>query len=425
MEFFGHAKPPFNMTDWRQLLVNDSEQLSAATDGLEHIANSITRYKAVEGHLRNSIPLDKSLETSIVHMYSVVLRYQASAACYLSRNSLMRFLRNIPKLDDWASITKELKSADSQCSALLVDKNASDLRQALDNISKQLDQLLRQANADDRSYESKVVKVMEKVSSGSVENTHITILKNLGSAYVDTGQWLWSHAKYRAWASMGTSCFWLRGSVGSGKTCLAAVAVEKWITKGENIAFFYCSRSNAPGNQNFSSQAARGLAGSLPEYILRSLLVQLCFRTSGASQQNPLVERYENDPVAFLDRQPTTDECEEDLIDVIGRNSMTYIVIDALDECSEPMILLRSLRSVASASSHLKIFLTSRMHVPVLDEFNRAFVVSITEQNSKDIQHYVQCELHNWEKLRRSPLSADESLRDEVATVLISQAGSM
>ena len=60
----------------------------------------------------------ENFEKHLVDLYASILKYQVAAACYCKRSTLSRFLRNLPKVDDWAEMLKDIDNKDIDCKGL-------------------------------------------------------------------------------------------------------------------------------------------------------------------------------------------------------------------------------------------------------------------------------------------------------------------
>ncbi|KAF5879411.1 putative sesquiterpene cyclase protein [Botrytis fragariae] len=105
-------------TDIFMLASNDFEQNEALLEGLEKLSDIIARYTEVESVYLNTAvagDLDIQLELRVIKLYTCILKFQATAACYLSYSTLERLMRNLPKLDDWSKLLTEVTSEDENC----------------------------------------------------------------------------------------------------------------------------------------------------------------------------------------------------------------------------------------------------------------------------------------------------------------------
>ena len=113
------------------LLLNPTSQNKALVDGLDYISTLIARFTVMESANQRykstrSIPSDstdiidpdRSFEVQVTKLYSQILAYQARVVCQLPRNPFTRYGRDVLKMDDWSTMIADIKTTESNCSAL-------------------------------------------------------------------------------------------------------------------------------------------------------------------------------------------------------------------------------------------------------------------------------------------------------------------
>ncbi|TGO14839.1 hypothetical protein BTUL_0047g00010 [Botrytis tulipae] len=128
-----------------KLVLSDFERNETLLDGLETIADIIARYTEIESlYLKTAVTGDlgiqlesRVLESRVVKLYACILKYQAKAACYLSKSTPIRFMRNLPKLDDWSKLLTEVTSEDEKYYKWTSLQDSRVLREIHDRISIQ------------------------------------------------------------------------------------------------------------------------------------------------------------------------------------------------------------------------------------------------------------------------------------------------
>ncbi|KAG4431405.1 hypothetical protein IFR05_013116 [Cadophora sp. M221] len=79
------------------------------------------------------------------------------------------------------------------------------------------------------------------VSDTKVGRQHQQVKEKLGGKYADSGQWLLESSEFFSWRDSSRGHFWLRGSVGTGKSSLVSIVIEHFKDKTETLAYFYCT----------------------------------------------------------------------------------------------------------------------------------------------------------------------------------------
>ncbi|KAJ7460268.1 ankyrin repeat-containing domain protein [Mycena latifolia] len=216
------------------------------------------------------------------------------------------------------------------------------------------------------------------------QNTHTNLEKWLQPANValslrdaaekrheKTGMWLFERAEYREWIYTPHSLLWLHGISGCGKTILSSTIINTLRKRAEPIAFFYFDTNNY-GQQTVTQ-------------LLCSLVTQLSDQTPMPDTTLATLWGY----YAHGHQLPTTSELiSEALIPILREfTHPVYIVIDALDECSERNKLLESFTQIVDAQlSNFHLLLTSRPEVP---RIVHAVSVSLEGCVDQDIESYV------------------------------------
>ncbi|KAK5441925.1 hypothetical protein LTS15_011190 [Exophiala xenobiotica] len=188
----------------------------------------------------------------------------------------------------------------------------------------------------------------------------------------DTGQWLLSHEKFRAWAAMDApGILWLRGDrtcrrpqitsilltpkannnvAGTGKTKLVSSVISTLTAKEPHtpLAFFFCSRGENERRD--------------PTTIARTLVKQLA--SLSEETMRPLALEYDRqEQSGFSDGPPSLDRCQELILEILAISKRVILVIDALDEChlGTRGLLLKMLQNVSrTTGGETKCFVASR-----------------------------------------------------------------
>ncbi len=164
----------------------------------------------------------------------------------------------------------------------------------------------------------------------------------------DTCTWLPRTDDFELWlGDHESSLVWLHGMQGSGKSTLAAYLVDFLRLSGKNLAFFFC-------RETLHSPIIRlaALAYQLLQRLPDDLVVQI-LSSAYAKTSSPTIS--------------TLKTAKDVLRDTLNVSSPCYIVVDALDECSDNRdhadkrefvkVLLDMAREVPFG---LKLFCTSR-----------------------------------------------------------------
>jgi ankyrin repeat domain-containing protein 50 len=153
--------------------------------------------------------------------------------------------------------------------------------------------------------------------------------------------WLPEHPHYQAWRLSQASEFaWLHGIQGCGKLTLVSFLVKNFQLEGVKMAYFFC-----------------GEGASLPAAFRISCLVhQMVSQDDSVFQA--LIPSYERTTCASVTTLLTAKTIFKHALKAFGN---CFILIDALDECSDRVELIKALLDVIQEiPSGLKIFCSSR-----------------------------------------------------------------
>ncbi|KAL5113368.1 hypothetical protein ACEQ8H_008749 [Pleosporales sp. CAS-2024a] len=225
-----------------------------------------------------------------------------------------------------------------------------------------------------------------------------------------TGLWLLNSLQFTAWKQRAPSRLWLYGIPGCGKTILSPTIIEYLLQRCHDdasmaTAYFYFDFNDAQKQ--------------VPELMLCSLLSQLLQR---------LVTIPKGVNALFLtcnngNRLPSLHALLEVIPQVIQQFMHVYIVLDALDECTQRSDLMKTLETVAAWQlDNMHLLMTSRKEWDI----ERSLEGYVKEEDTiclhrdvvdKDIQQYVQQRLSYDKTLAK--WNKDAAIRQEIEDALI------
>jgi hypothetical protein len=139
------------------------------------------------------------------------------------------------------------------------------------------------------------------------------------------------------------------------------------------------------------------------ENLIRSLIMQLSMQSKSTPKAlNTIYSRYQEGQ-----QQPTTDALTWALQHMVGDFHQTFIILDALDECTEREELLGLIEKIVDWKlEKLHILATSRRESGIEDTLTPLITGQICIQSALvngDILVYIRERLQNDRKLRRLP----------------------
>ncbi|KAI9878600.1 MAG: hypothetical protein M1830_000460 [Pleopsidium flavum] len=221
-----------------------------------------------------------------------------------------------------------------------------------------------------------------------------------------TGNWLLKSGELAAWLCEPKQLLWLHGTPGCGKSILCSTVIEHvktWCKTQPkcNLVYFYFDFSDS------KKQATIGL--------VRSVLSQLISQTRAIPDE--IKKLYKE--TGRGNQQPGLESLIATLLSVLKSRHETYLIVDALDECSEReslLGLLSDLRGPRSGNVH--ILTTSRREYDIKLVLGNIADESICIQSvvvDADIKKYVQSCLVADPKLSKWPVI----VRDEIEDALV------
>lgn len=239
------------------------------------------------------------------------------------------------------------------------------------------------------------------------------IVDTKGGLLEGSYRWVLDHSRFKQWRSDPRSrLLWIKGDPGKGKTMLLCGATEGLgKSSSENLSFFFCQGTNS--NLNNATAVLRGLL-----YLL-------------VSQQPSLVshlrQKYDQAGRSLFENENAWIAVSEMFTSVVLDPDlrMTYLVVDALDECIADLPrLLDLIIRTSSSSSRVKWLLSSRNEFHIeqrLKSIDAQARLSLElKQNAEQVARAV--EVYIDEKLSHVDSLEDPTLRSQVREVLRQKA---
>ncbi|KAJ7580027.1 hypothetical protein C8J56DRAFT_714823, partial [Mycena floridula] len=217
---------------------------------------------------------------------------------------------------------------------------------------------------------------------------HSTHKETASKRAVGTGTWFIQDHRFVDWLSRKVRFLWCPGNPGVGKTILTSLIIDHlWSTRSSNVGVvgIYCDY-----NQQ-SDQTPTQLLGS----ILKQLVEQqesvshhlLCLHETCRSQKS----------------RPTIPELMEALCREVQSYSSVYIVVDALDECSNKtrdlFVSTKPNGGIRSLSDTVQILITSRNILSIAQTLDDQTCLGIEAQD-QDLQTYIKARIMEDKELK-------------------------
>jgi hypothetical protein len=148
------------------------------------------------------------------------------------------------------------------------------------------------------------------------------------------------------------------------------------------------------------------------ENLIRSLITQLS--TPSAKTPEALQALYSRNQDG--QQQPSNDRLVATLQSILGDFPKTYIILDALDECTDREELLELIREISGwKMGKIHILATSRRERDIEEALEPLLTDQICIQSAQvngDIQLHIRERLHNDPKLKKWPVKVKEEIEE-------------
>ncbi|SLM36124.1 WD40/YVTN repeat-like-containing domain [Lasallia pustulata] len=358
------------------LLKNPTAVEAANQDGLTYVTSQMRYYVAMESLLlpEDMDPdLKADLTERLVDLFKLIIEFQAQSVIRFYRSRTKNFFRGAINYDGWDEKLQDVKNSDA---ALILKFETAMSGSSLQALRK----LDREAEASRRALDSLVIKmqehievsrdqlgVLQKIDQHITDPQTQTCLKDLrttdprhdkkrieetkGGLLADLYRWVLYNDDFQRWRDDGQSpLLWIKGDPGKGKTMLLCGIInelEKSITDTETLSFFFCQATDA--RINSATAVLRGLI-----YLLINRQPSLISHVR--EKYDPAGKQVFEDANAWVALSEIFTSILDDPI-----LQSTYLIIDALDECTTDLSLLLDLVVQKSpAYSRVKWIVSSR-----------------------------------------------------------------
>ena len=224
----------------------------------------------------------------------------------------------------------------------------------------------------------------------------------------ETGAWFLLSSEFGQWLQSKKS-LWLHGIPGAGKTILCSTIIESVQSRcnsDEICAFYYFD--------SISGQVEKQTVSAM----LSSLLAQVSATTEIEPEIRQLYERCGDGG-----RTPTVHEMTETLFAILRKGRRMYLILDALDECSERPLLLQVIEQILQLDGDIHLLLTSRNEYDI----QTALHSSVTVVSMEDKRVDPDIRIHVEQCLLKDPKLCkwDDKIKDEIVKELVSGAKGM
>ena len=349
--------------------------------GLLYVTSQIRYYIEMEPLLlpEDMTPgLKNELANDMRDLYKLVIDFQVQSVLRFYRGSTENYLKDFSSYDDWSGKLQTLKEKETTVGKNM-EKSLSagslqklgELRHEAEKSSKSLAEIADQVrqveqhmlNAENRHY-------LDSLKATNPEDDKSRIENFKGGLLEESYRWIFENDDFKRWkGSNNGELLWIKGDPGKGKTMLLCGIINELsnISKqnNNNIAFFFCQVNYAAINNATA--------------VLRGLIYML------VKQQPALVSHLSEGPFEgqnawFALKRVFTNIAND------PRSRATYILVDALDECTEDQTLLLSfLAENATTYPHIKWVVSSRNWPSIEKKLKHAAQIKLRLELNEDV----------------------------------------
>jgi hypothetical protein len=349
------------------LLKNPTAVEAANQDGFTYITSQMRYYAAMEPLLLpgSMKAVEDDLESRLLDLYKLIIDFQVRSIIRFYRSRTKNYFRGMINYDGWEKKLESIKKLDADllakfetatsASSLQELRRLAELVQVAQNhvyFAEKMDRRLD--DADNRSC-------LQSLQATNPRHDKKRIEQEKGGLLKDSYSWVLEHDDFQQWRSDEQSrLLWIKGDPGKGKTMLLCGIIDELIKSSAhntNIAFFFCQATRAHINNATA--------------VLRGLIYMLV-------KQQPLLISYLRD--AYDDGNQRFDGVNawEALSEILSKMlddpnlNNTYVVVDALDECTVDLNLLLDFIQNSTTNSTIKWIVSSRNWHSIERELNQA-----------------------------------------------------
>ena len=316
--------------------ITDHAVRKEACESLPKVGEWTSRYQTFATiYTRNgAVQITKTqCSDTLLEVYTALLMYQVNTvlclyskmtrikhSCVGEANSRLR-----RALDDLSLKEERWRSLEPAISREITDHHFKELEGSIAQLDKISNAILEEVRMISSTVESqRYIEILNWVSPLQHEEAHRQPKRR---PRPQTTDWLMNHQDYIRWnKDLVSSCLWLRGKPGSGKSCLVHAVIEDQLARCKTdqeeyqILYVYLDGTDKQRKDDIDHH----------EKILRSLVKQL----AGSSFKSPptkLLDVYEQQ---HRRGRLTEDQCL-DLLTAFSDSSVELkIIVDGLDECT-------------------------------------------------------------------------------------------
>lgn len=388
------------------LLKNPTIVDDANRQGFTYVTSQMRYYVEMEPLLFGDMGpgLKMELTIRVIDLYKLIIEFQVRSVIRFYRSAAKNYFRSVVNYDSWDDQLDHIKVEETQLEKMFekaftgtntqqlskLAREAETSRKVLDDMCDGIQKFLerdeqRFSNAEYRRRRDRLQATDPTLDKERIE-------QEKGGLLIESSCWVLEHPVFRNWQDSESGRFlWIRGDPGKGKTMLVCGIIDELLnlkTKEPhtNVSFFFCQATNS--DINSATAVLRGL--------IYSLVLQQ-YSLADHINDDPLEGRVAWQALCRVLTRIFEDPCL----------NATYLIIDALDECTEDLPeLLNLLNRMSSEYSHIKWIVSSRNWPSIEKELDsriqQEIRLELNENNiSTAIDSFIQYKVTRLSKLNK------------------------
>ncbi|KAM0227480.1 hypothetical protein ACHAP5_012169 [Fusarium lateritium] len=315
-------------------------------------------------------PLQTELEKQVTKLYRKLLLFQMKRVITYHRGRFAVFFRDLPKLDDWATMVSEIKDAEiavtrdcEQYSTLEIRTSLQGILSSADEQAKQMADIFRQNETHhawerEERHKEKDDNCLRDLYKTNPQHDKRSIISAKGGLVYDSYHWVMENQQYKQWYEARSSrLLWIKGDPGKGKTMLLCGIIdelEKFALNG--VFYFFCQASDP------SLRSA--------VCVLRGLI--WCLVRTRPSLISHVRQQYDQAGADIFVNHNAWQALSEMFTAILNDDDATdcVFVVDALDECTDGQEKLIDLISRLSNTCKARWVISSRNWQTIESQLN-------------------------------------------------------
>ncbi|KAI6774889.1 hypothetical protein HG530_001647 [Fusarium avenaceum] len=304
--------------------------------------------------------LQAELEKEVATLYEKLLLFQMKSVITYHRSRFTVFLRDLPKLDDWATLVSEVKDAENSvmkdCEQYSTLEMRTKLRGILSSADEQANYLADMFNQNETHYTWVREERHKEKDDNCLRDLHKTdprhdkrsIISAKGGLVYDSYRWVTENQQYKQWyEDRSNRLLWIKGDPGKGKTMLLCGIIDELEKSKPNAVFYFFCQASDPSLRS-ATYVLRGLIWSLAR--TRPSLIPHIRQQYDQAGADIFVNRNAWQALSEIFTAILSDDAAADCV----------FVVDALDECTDGQEQLIDLISRLSNACEARWIISSR-----------------------------------------------------------------